>query len=343
MLSLSPSSAIWKAWVMAAVVAASAEAVLAEENLGEDGFADSGGVKIHYVTKGQGPLVVMIHGFPDFWYSWRAQMPALSEKFQVVAIDQRGYNKSDKPEGVENYTMDKLVADIVAVVRHFGREKAIIVGHDWGGMVAWSTAMQHPDMVQRLVILNLPHPKCLARELANNPEQQKNSEYARNFQKPEAAKTMLPGMLAFWVKDPEAKKKYAEAFKNSSMEGMLNYYKANYPREPYSEAPAAELPPVRCPVLMFHGLKDKALLPGALNDTWKWLEQDLTLITIPGADHFVQQDAAEMVTKWMTLWLANQDLDRPLPPPGKPADPKPVAKTSEKPAAEKPAGEPAGK
>lgn len=306
---------------MAAIVALTAEAALADEELGTEGFADSGGVKIHYVTKGQGPLVVMIHGFPDFWYSWRAQMPALSEKFQVVAIDQRGFNKSDKPEGVENYSMDKLAADVVAVVKHFGREQAIIVGHDWGGMVAWTCAMQYPKMVQRLVILNLPHPKGLLRELANNPEQQKNSQYARNFQQPDAAKQILPPMLAFWVKDPEAKKKYVEAFKNSSLEGMLNYYKANYPREPYDESASADLPKVRCPVLMFHGLKDKALLPGALNDTWNWLEQDLTLITIPGADHFVQQDAAEMVTKWMALWLANQDLDKPLPPP---ADEKPV-------------------
>lgn len=325
---------------MAAVVLLTAEGALADEALGEEGFADSAGVKIHYVTKGKGPLVVMIHGFPDFWYSWREQIPTLSQHFQVVAIDQRGFNKSDQPEGVENYTMDKLVADVVAVVRHFGRDKAIIVGHDWGGMVAWSCAMQHPEMVQRLVILNLPHPKGLIRELVNNPEQQKNSQYARNFQKPDAAKQMLPGVLTFWVKDPEAKKKYAEAFKNSSMEGMLNFYKANYPREPYSEASAAELPPVRCPVLMFHGLKDKALLPGALNDTWQWLEQDLTLITIPGSDHFVQQDAAEMVTKWMTLWLTNQDLDKPLPPP---AEKKTAATAEKKPNDEKPAGNSPGK
>ena len=95
--------------------------------LGEDGFADSDGVKIHYVTAGKGPLVVLIHGFPDFWYSWREQIPELAKNFQVVAIDQRGYNKSDKPEGVENYAMPKLVADVDAVVKHFKAEKAIIV------------------------------------------------------------------------------------------------------------------------------------------------------------------------------------------------------------------------
>jgi pimeloyl-ACP methyl ester carboxylesterase len=275
-----------------------------DTTLGTHGYADSSGVKIHYVTAGEGPLVVLIHGFPDFWYSWRAQMPALAKHFQVVAIDMRGFNKSDQPEGVENYTLDKLVGDIEAVVKHFDRDKAVIVGHDWGGMVAWSFAMQKPEMTDRLVILNLPHPRGVMRELKNNPEQQKNSQYARNFQQPEAAKQVMPGMLAFWVKDKQAREKYIEAFKRSSIEGMLNYYKANYPREPYDDAAAQDLPKVKCPVLMFHGLKDTALLPGALNDTWNWIDNELTLITIPQANHFVQQDAAETVTRNMVCWLA---------------------------------------
>lgn len=270
--------------------------------LGQHGFADSGGVKIHYVTAGEGPLVVMLHGFPDFWYTWREQMPALAQQFQVVAIDMRGFNLSDKPEGVENYTIDKLVGDVYAVVKHFNQERAIIVGHDWGGAVAWAYAMQHPEAIERLVILNLPHPKGLARELANNPDQQKASQYARNFQAPDAAQKVQPGMLAFWVKDAEARKKYAEAFSRSSMEGMLNYYKANYPREPYEDA--VEYPAVQCPVLMIHGLKDGALLPGALNDTWKWIDNELTLVTIPGAGHFVQQDASDQVTGTMLRWLS---------------------------------------
>lgn len=271
------------------------------QEMGTEGFADSDGVKIHYVTMGQGPLLVMIHGFPDYWYSWREQMPALSKHFQVVAIDQRGYNKSDQPQGVENYALPKLVEDVHSVVKHFKQDKAVIVGHDWGGIVAWTFAMTYPDKTDRLVILNLPHPKGLTRELANNPEQQKASQYARNFQQPDAASKLKPEVLVFWVKDPEAKKKYIEAFQRSSIEGMLNYYKANYPREPYTDT--REFPPVKCSVLMFHGLKDTALLPGALNDTWKWLEKDLTLITVPSAGHFVQQDAAEFVTKNMVRWL----------------------------------------
>lgn len=244
----------------------------------------------------------MIHGFPDYWFTWRKQMPALAESFQVVAIDQRGYNKSDKPSGVENYRMEKLVGDVVAVIRHFERDKAIVVGHDWGGMVAWSVAMAHPELIERLVILNLPHPNGLMRELATNPEQRKNSAYARHFQKPEAAGQLTAEGLAAWVRDPAARRLYVEAFRRSSFEGMLNYYKANYPSEPYT-LPESPRPPVKCPVLMFHGLKDQALLPGALNDTWRWVEKDLTLVTVPEADHFVQQDAPELVTRTMVDWL----------------------------------------
>jgi epoxide hydrolase 4 len=271
----------------------------------EEGTLDSDGVKIHYVSQGKGPLVVLIHGFPDFWYSWRNQMPALAEHFHVVAIDQRGYNLSDKPDKVEDYALPKLVGDVDAVLKHFKQDKAIIVGHDWGGIVAWTFAMMHPEKTDRLIIVNLPHPKGLARELANNPEQQKNSQYARNFQQPNAAKLVTAEMLVPFlkIKDPEVSKKYLEAFKRSSMEGMLNYYKANYPKPPYKDE--REFPPVKCRVLMFHGLNDTALLPGALNDTWKWVDKDLTLVTIPGAGHWAHHDAAPLVTKTMVRWLTD--------------------------------------
>ena len=122
---------------------AMAPAVRAGE-LGDEGFVDSGGVKIHYVTKGQGPLLILMHGFPDYHYTWRDQIPPLAKHFQVVAIDLRGYNKSDQPKGVENYTLDKLVGDVDAVVKHFKQKKAVVVGHDWGGIIAWSYAMAHP-------------------------------------------------------------------------------------------------------------------------------------------------------------------------------------------------------
>jgi epoxide hydrolase 4 len=276
------------------------------DGLGADRYADSHGVKIHYVTAGSGPLVILLHGFPDFWYTWRDQMPALAKTHQVVAVDLRGYNLSDQPKGVENYALEKLVGDVEAILQNCKRDKATIVGHDWGGLIAWSFAMTHPEKTERLIILNLPHPRGLLRELANNPQQCKNSQYARDFQKPEAAGMLKPEFLVFWVKEPEARKKYLEALRRSSMEGMLSYYKANYPRPPYQSDRA--FPPVKCPVLMFHGLKDPYLLPGALNDTWLWVEKDLTLITIPNAGHFVHRDAAAFVTRSMVQWLSPESL-----------------------------------
>jgi pimeloyl-ACP methyl ester carboxylesterase len=292
-----------KAILLLLLLLAGACPVVAAE-LGEEGFADSNGVKIHYVTMGKGPLLVMLHGFPDYWYTWRDQMPALARHFQVVAIDQRGYNQSDQPKGVDNYTVDKLVGDVRAVLRHFKQDKAVLVGHDWGGLVAWMFAMTHPDQTDRLVVLNLPHPKGLLRELATNPQQQKNSQYARAFQQPDAASKLKPELLVLWVREPEARAKYLEALRRSSPEGMLNYYKANYPREPYKDD--REFPPVKCPVLLIHGLEDTALLPGALNDTWKWVEKDCTLVTIPKAGHFVHRDVPEFVTQTLVRWLTQK-------------------------------------
>ena len=268
----------------------------------KEGFADSNGVKIHYATMGSGPLVVMIHGFPDYWYTWRHQMEGLADRFQVVAIDQRGYNKSDKPAGVESYDMRLLVGDVIAVIKHFGKDNAIIVGHDWGGAVAWSLAMNAPQFVSKLVVLNLPHLRGLSRELANNPEQQKSSAYARRFQTEGAEKALTAEGLAGWVNDAAAKPKYIEAFKNSDFTAMMSYYRRNYPREPYKED-TSPLRKVQCPVLAIHGMKDTALLAPALNNNWDYVEKDYTLVTVPDAGHFVQADAAAFVTQTIRGWL----------------------------------------
>ncbi|MBT6661453.1 MAG: alpha/beta hydrolase [Verrucomicrobia bacterium] len=266
-------------------------------------YADNDGVKIHYVMAGDsGPLVVMIHGFPDFWYSWNEQIKALQSTHRVAAIDQRGYNRSDKPMGLDNYAISKLVSDVAAVIRDMGEKKAVIVGHDWGGMVAWSFAMSKPEMTDRLAVLNLPHPKGLNRELANNPDQQRNSQYARAFQLPGAHKLLTAERLAGWVKGEAKRAKYIEAMKRSDFEAMLNYYKRNYPRPPYEEDTSD---PVRLkmPVLLIHGLDDKALLHGALNRTWEWLDGDLTMVTIPGAGHFVHHDKPSLVSRTLKMWL----------------------------------------
>jgi pimeloyl-ACP methyl ester carboxylesterase len=298
-----------------AIGAAGARADIYEE--AERGFAQNGDVRIHYATVGKGPLVVMIHGFPDFWYSWRHQMEGLKEHFQVVAIDQRGYNHSDRPEGVEQYAMKNLVADVAAVVRHFNRDKAVIVGHDWGGSVAWNFAFAHPEMVDKLIILNLPHPNGLAQVAADNAEARANTNYAQVFRNGSPTDPdiffggpMNPQTLSGWVSDQSARKYYIEAFGRSDFDAMLAYYKMNYPAAPEpgkvaTDSPVAgsSAPLLDMQVLIFHGLKDTALHSDALNNTWDWIEQDVTIVSAPEAGHFVQQDASELVTSTMKWWL----------------------------------------
>ena len=267
-------------------------------------YADSNGVKIHYASIGEGPLVVMIHGWPDYWFSWHHQMAALADSFRVVALDTRGYNLSDQPAGDEHYRFPLLVSDVAAVIRDCGVEKATVVGHDWGGAIAWGIAMSQPAMVERLIICNLPHPRGLSRELAHNPAQQAASAYARGFQQPGSEAALSVELLLSIVspKDAAVRALYAEAFGKSSFAAMMAYYRMNYPREPYQEdtSPVVKLP---MPVLQFHGLNDPALLPGALAGTQDWIEQDWTLVTVPGAGHWVHHDAPELVSGAMKDWM----------------------------------------
>jgi pimeloyl-ACP methyl ester carboxylesterase len=267
-------------------------------------------VKIHYVEAGEGPLVVMIHGFPDFWYSWRDQMEALKDGYRVVAIDQRGYNLSDAPEGVENYDMELLVGDVVAVVRHLGAEKAIIVGHDWGGVVAWNLAFHVPEVVDKLAILNLPHPNGISRAMASNPEVRAGTGYAQVFREgspgdPDVffGMPMTPQTLSGWVSDEAARARYVAAFERSDFDAMLAYYKRNYPDANAADAGWGGAPNIAISTLVIHGLEDTALHSDGLNNTWDWIDSDLTILTVPGAGHFVQQDASELVSSNLRAWL----------------------------------------
>jgi len=277
------------------------------ENRVEHGYANSNGVKIHFASLGskENPLIVFIHGFPDFWYSWINIMDILSNEYYVVAIDQRGYNLSDKPKGEENYNMSFLVNDVINVVHHLGFKKSIIVGHDWGGAVGWVLAMRVPQLVEKLIILNLPHPRGMRNELATNPLQQKASLYARNFkEQPDACKSIKAEelVLMFRGKENENKEKYIEAYNRSDFEAMLNFYKQNYPKAPYTADTSAVIK-VKAPVLMIHGLNDICLLSGALNNTWEWLDSDLTLVTIPEAGHFVHHEQPDIVKRTIKMWL----------------------------------------
>ena len=142
------------------------------------------GVRLHYVEAGEGPLVVLLHGFPEFWYAWRDQIPALAAAgYRVVAPDMRGYNLSEKPPGVTSYRLEHLTADVAALIRQLGAERATVVGHDWGGAVAWQLPVFHPEVVERLAVLNAPHPGALLREL-RTLEQLRRSWYIAFFQLP---------------------------------------------------------------------------------------------------------------------------------------------------------------
>lgn len=270
---------------------------------------------IHYVSIGDGPLVVFVHGFPDFWYSWAHQMERLSSDYRCVALDLRGYNRSGKPKALESYDMNLLVEDVVSVIKACGQQRAVVVGHDWGGAIAWTLALQQGEFVDKLVICNLPHPRGLKRELLINDQHRANTQYARNFQDPDYHKQLtaegLVAMLMGLSQQPWTEKKsrqYVKAFGRSDFQAMLNYYRRNYDAKLEKKPPLPYVDPTpvvkaKMPVLIFHGLQDKALHHHALNNMWEWVEQDLTIVTVPQAGHWVHHDRAEMVSSTMYDWL----------------------------------------
>ena len=273
-----------------------------------------GDVKIHYVASGKGPLVVLIHGYPDYSGSWTKLTPVLNDAYRVVAMDTRGYNLSDHPEGVENYEMPKLVADVDAVIRAEGYQTATVLGHDWGGSIAWMFAFTHPERLDNLIILSTPHPILFMQQMQTNPAQQASSQYARNFQKEGSEAGMTAEGLARRVTDPEMHAKYVEAFRRSSFSAMMNYYRANYPRTigPGAKRPfVPDNPPlINVPLLVIHGMKDTALLAEGHAGTWNKAAKDSTLVMAPDAGHFVQQDAPDLVNGTIRGWL---DLRRKTP------------------------------
>jgi epoxide hydrolase 4 len=271
----------------------------------EDHYAVNNGVKIHYVTEGHGPLVVLVHGFPDYWATWRPLMDTLSAAgYRTAAMDNRGYNLSDKPQGEAAYAMPNLVGDVAAVVAAEGQKNTILIGHDWGAAISWQVVFNRPDLVNKLVIMAVPHPAGMAREMATNKAQQEGSNYARNFQKEGSEKNLTAEGLAGWVKDPAEKAGYIEAFKRSDFGAMMNYYRANYPKGVgETAAPPAPTPPIHVPVLVIHGMKDTALNAAGHNGTWDHVTADTTILMIPSAGHFVQHDAQDLVDRTVKDWL----------------------------------------
>jgi pimeloyl-ACP methyl ester carboxylesterase len=296
-----------RAALAAAAILLSTPALAAPQDLS----ATNGEVKIHYAVEGQGPLVVLIHGFPDYWGTWKPLMAELNKAgYRTAAMDLRGYNLSDKPRGVAAYAMPNLVEDVAAVIAAERQKSAIVIGHDWGGAIAWRVAYNRPELVNRLVILSVPHPAGLVRELSTNKAQQEGSNYAREFQKEGSEKNLTAEGLSAWMKDPAKKGAYLEALKRSDFGAMMNYYRANYPSAggppggaPQPAAQSPETMRVKAPTLIVHGMQDTSLNAAGHSGVWNLIDADTSLLMVPGAGHFVQHDAEALVNRTVRDWL----------------------------------------
>ncbi|XP_033750765.1 epoxide hydrolase 4-like isoform X2 [Pecten maximus] len=292
-------------------------ACLNDPTLGTHGFIHLEHVKLHYVSNGdeKKPLMLLIHGFPEFWYSWRFQLRAFADKYRVVAIDQRGYAESEKPNGYNSYTTEKLVGDIKQLIPALGHRSGVIVGHDWGGAIAWAFAMKHQDMVDKLIVLNCPHPSTFRAYLRKSFAQFKKSWYMFLFQVPYLPEYMLSrddfrsvnemftgkhGGVKVGTVSEEDVEAYKYAFSRSGgLTGPLNFYRSAMKNSSIFET---KVPKIQKPTLIVWGCKDLALseeLPPMAKD----YVTNLTIKYIQDASHWVQMDTPDIVNEHMREFL----------------------------------------
>lgn len=267
---------------------------------------------MHYVTAGSGPLLVLLHGFPDFWYTWRRQLAPLAERFTVVAPDQRGYNESEKPGW--GYGVDVLVADVVELIERLGHERALLVGHDWGGAVAWATAIARPQRVERLAVLNTPHPARFAEELLCNLRQMLRSAYMGFFTLPALPELALNAnnyavierALRRDLKDRISTEEIAAyklaLSKPGALTAGLNWYRAAAAQGPAGLLADGQSLCTR-PTLLIWGDRDPYLGPELFVDNERFAPQ-LSTLHVPGASHWVHQWAPELVTRELTAFFS---------------------------------------
>ncbi|MGB5747234.1 MAG: alpha/beta hydrolase [Desulfobacterales bacterium] len=279
-------------------------------------YAGVNGLRLHYVSVGQGKLIMFVHGFPEFWYEWEKQLVEFGQDYQAVAPDMRGYNLSSKPAEVEKYHLKEIIEDLRALAEHLGHEKFIMVAHDWGGAIAWSAAMRHPELLEKLIIINSPHPAVFARELLNNPDQQKASQYMLMLRSPEAERVLTKNNYARlmdvlvqfgskWKMSEEKRQKYITAWSQpGALTGSLNYYRASplYPPTSKNDEEQIrnilglpkEMFEIKIPTLVIWGEQDRALLTGNLDGLGDYIE-DLTVKKIPDGTHWVSHEQPELV------------------------------------------------
>ena len=286
-------------------------------------YAEVNGVRLHYATAGHGKkLIVFLHGFPEFWYEWKNQLLEFGKDYTAVAPDMRGYNLSAKPAEVDQYQVKYLIEDVRALAEKLGHKKFILVAHDWGGAVAWAYAIAHPETLEKLVIINAPHPGVFARELKENPAQQKASGYMLMFRSPQAEQTLSANNYAALVQvvlgeglkngtfteaDKEA---YIAAWSQpGALTGGLNYYRAarvGPPTEGQKEGAsfATSFPSlnVKVPTLVIWGEKDTALLTGNLVGLDQYVPQ-LTIKRIPEGSHWVIHEKPELINGYIREFI----------------------------------------
>ncbi|AUX43705.1 epoxide hydrolase [Sorangium cellulosum] len=289
-----------------------------DESLLSHRFTERNGVRLHYVEAGEGPLVVLLHGFPELWYSWRHQIPALVQAgFRVIAPDMRGYNLSDKPEGVAAYAIDELTADVAALIRVAGDTRsaraAAVVGHDWGAGVAWAFAARHPELYDRLVVLNGPHPARLIASF-RTARQLRKSWYMFFFQLPKVPELLAQRndyeMFRAVLKDDprrpgavtdEELARYVEAWSRpGALTATINYYRAAF--RPASLLGSGKLPRIEAPVLVIWGEHDR-YLGAELAAPDPAAVPNARVARVPDAGHPVHYDRPERVNQLLLEFL----------------------------------------
>ena len=263
------------------------------------------GLTLHYVEQGEGPLVLLLHGFPEYWYSWRHQIPALADAgYRVVAPDMRGYNLSDKPDEVEAYDLERLAEDVAGLVESLGEEEVIVIGHDWGGAAAWFATMLHPERIRRLVILNMPHPVRFA-EAMSTVGQRIRSGYFYFFRLRRVASFLFRRFNAFgqramlwWFSGRtirgEELRHYAKAgLQPGAMKASMTYYTALLRRGTTRLSKLVR--PISCPVDIIWGDRDPAF-GRDLAQPYKEHVPNVSVHYLKGAGHFVQSERHDEVT-----------------------------------------------
>jgi pimeloyl-ACP methyl ester carboxylesterase len=280
-------------------------------------FVKTNGVRTHYVTQGEGKLLLLLHGFPDFWYVWRFQIPELAKHFRVVAPDLRGYNETDKPEGIDKYRLNLLAGDILGLVHALGEKRAITVGHDWGGVVAWSLAAFNPEAVEKLVILNAPHPNAYISRTRILLRQLQKSWYVFFFQTADIPEEVLSQNDYLFLKNmlchSFAKKEtltekdleiYAKAWsKPGALTAAINYYRANMnPAILFSERTMA-FPKIKSPTLVIWGERDVALSKDLIVDNHEFVDAPYSIKYLPKGGHWIQLEEPKIVNKYLLEFL----------------------------------------